>query len=167
MSESYKPGSQADLDELNAFLALPEPTSANVPQELIWHVAAGLEEPDDIARRFGYEGEVWDKLKAHPPFQAAVRTQQAEFELNGFTAKNKFRLMAGDLGEKLYTMARHPDASIGQVHEAFKTFAKLADMEPKPEKATADTGAKFSININLPGQAQPATIDITPSIEGS
>jgi hypothetical protein len=59
-------------------------------------------------------------------------------------------------------MANSPDASIGQVHEALRTFAKFADLEPKQEKAAADTGAKFSIQINLGGQA-PQTIDITPT----
>jgi hypothetical protein len=162
MSESSSQSSQF-LDELNEFLALPEPTSANVPQELIWHVAAGLEEPEDIAKRFGYEGDTWDRLRAHPPFQIAVKALQAEFELTGFTFKNKNRLMAGHMLEKLFVMANSPDASIGQVHEALRTFAKFADLEPKQEKAVADTGAKFSININLPGASQPATIDITPT----
>jgi hypothetical protein len=145
-------------------LELPEPTGADIPQELIWHVAAGLEDPDIIAKRLGYEGPTWEKLKAHKPFQVAVAAQASEFEATGMTFKNKSKLIAADLLERLYALARHRDTSIVQLHEIFKTITKLADLEPKPEKNLAtDTGPKFSIQINLNGAAtQPTTIDVTP-----
>lgn len=163
MSQNSKP-SNTEVDDLEAFLALPDPTTADVPQELIWHMAAGLEDPEIIAKRYGYEGPTWEKLKAHKPFQVAVAAQASEFEATGMTFKNKSKLIAADLLERLYAMARHRDASIVQVHDIFKTITKLADLEPKPEKNTnADTGPRFSININLNGAtAQPTTIDVTP-----
>lgn len=158
-----------DNRELETWLALPEPTTAAIPQELVWHIAAGLENADTIAARFGYEGEVWERLKRHKPFVVAVEQLRAEFESSGFTAKNKFRLMATDLSERLYMMARTNDASVGQVLEIFKTFAKLADLEPKPEKVAQDVGTGFSITINLAGApaAAPTTIDVTPQVEGA
>jgi hypothetical protein len=160
--------SNPEVDELEAFLALPDPTTADIPQELIWHIAAGLEDPEIVAKRFGYEGQTWEKLKANKPFQVAVAAQASEFEANGMTFKNKSKLIAADLLERLYALARHRDTSIVQLHDIFKTITKLADLEPKSEKnAAADTGPRFSININLNG-APPQTIDITPEqIEGS
>lgn len=151
------------------FLALPSPTSASIPQELVWHIAAGLEDPEAVAMRFGYEGEVWRKLQVHKPFVVAVAALRAEFEASGFTQKQKFRLMAADLSERLYAMSKSSDASLNQVHETFKTMAKLGGLEPVVEKTTAitaDAGPKFSISINIAAAApQNTVIDITPQIE--
>lgn len=153
-------------EELETFLALPQPTSADIPQELVWHVAAGLEDPAQVALRFGYEGEVWEKLKVHPPFVVAVSKLKSEFEASGFTQKQKFRLMAGDLSERLFAMSRGPDASISQLHELLKTMAKLGGLEPAPEKAATlavSETPKFSISINIGAAApQNTTIDVTP-----
>jgi hypothetical protein len=152
-----------DLDE---FLKPLDPTTADIPEELVWHIAAGLEDANDIARRFGYTGANWKRLKNHGPFKLAVETLRAEFDTSGFTFKQKMRLMAGDLAERVFMSAKTQEATVGQVIEIFKTFAKLADLEPKVDKSVAvDAGTKFSVSINLGGQGSPATtIDITPQL---
>lgn len=152
---------QIDMD-IEDLLADSDRLSANISQELIWHVAAGLEDPQEVAKRYGYDEAKWSAIKDHKPFVLAVEAQRAEFEANGFTFRNKMRLVSSDLAERLYIAARSSDTTVGQLHEIFKTVTRLADLEPKQEKAALEaSGPQFSISINLSG-APTQTIDITP-----
>lgn len=67
---------------------------------------------------------------------------------NGFVFRTKAQLAAEDLLEDVYIMAKDSEATLPQKLDALKTFAKLGELEPKPDKNSA-VGGGFSITINL------------------
>jgi hypothetical protein len=140
---------------------LPEPGRLTISSEMVAEIAAGLEDPKDIAFRHGIVGQAWDELKNWAPFQNAVATQKAEYEKSGFTFKMKARLLTEDVFDQAYKFAKATDTSLLQKLEFIKIGAKLGDMEPKQNVATA-AGPGFSITINLaepPQLKQPITIN--------
>lgn len=141
-----------------------QPLSLEVPQEMIVAIATGLEEPYEIAKRYGFDGHKWQQLKQWKPFLDAVAAQRAEFEQNGMTFKIKAKALTEDVFEDAYKIARSNDATLMQKLEFIKLGAKLADMEPKTNASQVAAGPGFSISINFSSQPphMNKTIDITP-----
>ena len=135
------------------------PGRLSVPSEMVAEIAAGMEEPKDIAFRYGIVGKAWEDLKKWVPFQNAVSAQRAEYEKSGFTFKVKARVLTEDVFEQAYKFAKSSETSLLQKLEFVKLGAKLADMEPKQTAQTA-AGPGFSIVINL---AEPQTDPKTPT----
>jgi hypothetical protein len=125
---------------------------------MVAEIAAGLEEPRDIAFRYGIVGKAWDDLQKWVPFQNAVATQKAEFEKSGFTFKVKARVLTEDVFEEAYRHAKSNNTTLLQKLEFIKVGAKLADMEPKQNQQVA-AGPGFSITINLGPKQEIKTID--------
>lgn len=141
-----------------------EPGRLSIPSEMVAEIAAGLENPRDIAFRYGIAGKAWDDLEKWVPFQNAVATQKAEFEKSGFTFKIKAKVLTEDVFEEAYRAAKSNNSTLLQKLEFVKVGAKLADMEPK-NTAQVAAGPGFSITINLAPPAAPKekTIDIDES----
>lgn len=145
----------------------------DIPADMIDAIAAGLEEPRDIASRHGFEGEQWEKLSTWKPFLDAVAARKAEFERDGLTFRLKRAMQADILSDKYFQLLLTNEASISQISEGVKVFAKLGDMEPK-NTVQAQVGSGFSITINMgetvpkPVKIEPKTpeiVDITPKKE--
>lgn len=137
------------------------PPALDVPQELILAIAIGLEEPKDIASRYGFEGARWEKLKEWKPFTDAVAKQRAELEQSGVTFKIKAKALTEDVFEDAYKIARSNDATLMQKLEFIKLGAKLGDMEPKAS-TQVQAGPGFSITINLGNVSKESkTIDMS------
>lgn len=135
------------------------PPALDVPQELILTIAMGMEEPREVASRYGFEGARWEKLKEWKPFRDAVAQKTAELETSGITFKIKAKALTEDVFEDAYKIARSNDATLLQKLEFVKLGAKLGDMEPKTN-TQVQAGPGFSITINLsPPKAEPVTID--------
>lgn len=135
------------------------PPALDVPQELILNVAIGMEDPKEVASRYGFEGLKWEKLQSWKPFTDAVAAKRAELEASGITFKIKAKALTEDVFEDAYRIARGNDATLLQKLEFIKLGAKLADMEPKAS-AQVQTGPGFSITINLaPQKTEPVTVD--------
>jgi hypothetical protein len=148
-------------DEL---INLPDnPGGLNVPSEMIAEIAAGLEDPKDIAFRYGIAGKVWTDLEKWVPFQNAVAAQKAEFEKSGYTFKVKAKVLTEDVFEDAYRIARANNTTLLQKLEFVKLGAKLADMEPK-QNTQVQAGPGFSITINLGEAPKAKTIDVTPHV---
>ena len=111
-------------------------------------MAIGMEEPEEIASRYGFEGIHWKKLQAWKPFNDAVAKQKAELEQNGVTFRIKAKALTEDVFEDAYKIARSNDATLLQKLEFIKLGAKLGDMEPKASAQVA-SGPGFSITINI------------------
>lgn len=127
-------------------------TDLNFPAELVMACAQGLEEPDVIAPRYGYEGDRWERLKSWKPFLDTVAKARSQLEAEGWTIKAKARLMAELLQDEMCKKALSADASIGQQLDVYRELVKTADLIPKKE-ATVQPGTGFSITINLDRQA--------------
>lgn len=146
------------------------PPALEVPQELILAIAMGMEDPKEVASRYGYEGLKWELLNAWKPFTDAVAAKKAELETSGITFKIKAKALTEDVFEDAYRIARGNDATLLQKLEFVKLGAKLGDMEPKAS-AQVQAGPGFSITINI---AQPknekvidADVDEVAQIEQS
>lgn len=138
----YLPGTQPISDK--AF---------SVPPEMMLHLAAGMEEPFKIAKRYGFSEEEFAALCQWPPFQQQVEQTKAELRDKGYDFRLTNRLYANELGRKYFLMAMSNDATIGQVGEAYKTTAELGDLKPKQlAQNISGQGAKFSVVINLPSE---------------
>lgn len=134
----------------------------DVPPQLVWECAAGLEDPDAIAARFDFSGQKWERLKQWPPFVHAVQNQRAEFDRNGMTFRLKAGLMAEEMMTQMFKQAISHDSSILQKLSVFNSLVDVAGL--KPDKKAVDVNAqaapKFSITINIPQTAPtPITID--------
>lgn len=124
------------------------PPALDVPQEMILAIAIGMEEPSEIASRYGFEGDRWKALSVWKPFLDAVAKQKAELEQNGITFRIKAKALTEDVFEDAYKIARSNDATLLQKLEFIKLGAKLGDMEPKASAQVA-SGPGFSITINI------------------
>lgn len=123
-------------------------------------MAIGMEEPDQIASRYGFEGIEWRKLQAWKPFNDAVAKQKAELEQNGVTFRIKAKALTEDVFEDAYKIARSNDATLLQKLEFIKLGAKLGDMEPKASAQVA-SGPGFSITINITDPPKkPEVVDV-------
>ncbi len=123
-------------------------------------MAIGMEEPDQIASRYGFEGIEWKKLQAWKPFNDAVAKQKAELEQNGVTFRIKAKALTEDVFEDAYKIARSNDATLLQKLEFIKLGAKLGDMEPKASAQVA-SGPGFSITINITDPPKkPEVVDV-------
>jgi hypothetical protein len=132
------------------------------PQDMILSVAMGMEEPKDIASRYGYEGDDWDRLEKWKPFVDAVAKQRADLEANGWTFKALARGLTEHVFQEAYKVAAGNSATLMQKLEFVKLGAKLADMEPKANTQVA-SGPGFSISINFSTpKPEHKVIDITP-----
>lgn len=129
-----------------------------VPQELILAIAMGMEDPQEVAARYGYEGLKWELLNAWKPFTDAVAAKKAELETSGITFKIKAKALTEDVFEDAYRIARGNDATLLQKLEFVKLGAKLGDMEPKAS-AQVQAGPGFSITINIAPPKNEKIID--------
>lgn len=142
------------------------PPALDVPQELILAIAIGLEEPEELASRYGFQGDRWERLKTWKPFTDAVAKQRSELEQSGVTFKIKAKALTEDVFEDAYKIARSNDATLMQKLEFIKLGAKLGDMEPKAS-TQVQAGPGFSITINLaaPKAPEPVTIDAVEEVK--
>lgn len=158
-----------DLDDFasyNEFALSPTATEPHVtldiPPQLVWECAAGLENPTDVAARFGFSGEKWERLQQWPPFIHAVQNQRAEFERNGMTFRLKAGLMAEEMMSQMFKQAIANDTSIMQKLSVFNSLVDVAGL--KPDKKAVDpsitSAPKFSITINIPQTPGPTPITI-------
>lgn len=154
----------ADYSEFAIACEAQEPHSTlDVPAQLVWECAAGAEDPDLIAARFGFEGDKWCRLQQWPPFIQAVQRQKAEFEREGVTFRLKAGLMAEQVMDQMFKQAVGTDSTILQKLSVFNTLVDVSGLKPdKKTTSQADTNAapRFSITINIPNTGPtPVTID--------
>jgi hypothetical protein len=132
----------------------------NLDPAFIQEVATGMEEPADIARRYGYTYAEWEKISSYQPFINEVNRLKAEFERSGQTFRLKAAVMAEKLLDDTFTSALQPDVPVKDKAVALQTLAKFADLEPKRD-AQVSAGPGFSITITIP-QAPVETIEAKP-----
>ena len=124
-------------------------------------MAIGMEDPEEVASRYGFDGIRWKSLQSWKPFNDAVAKQKAELEQNGVTFRIKAKALTEDVFEDAYKIARSNDATLLQKLEFIKLGAKLGDMEPKASAQVA-SGPGFSITINLQDSQKKQVIDVEP-----
>jgi len=141
--------------------ALDAHVTLDIPPQLVWECAAGLEDPVVIAQRFGFEGDKWERLAQWAPFITAVQVQRAEFDRSGVTFRLKAGLMAEEMMSQMFKQTISADSTILQKLSVFQSLVDVAGLKPDKKLSSADQNAapKFSITINIP-QAGPSPITI-------
>lgn len=137
----------------------------DVPAEMVLAVAVGMEPPEEIAARFGFDVVRWAALAAWEPFQLAVRARRAELEQSGYTFRLKSAMRADMLADQVFIESMGNDATLGQKMEAMRTFARLGDLEPKAQATAAAQGSGFSITINIPPPAAAAPAPLVERVQ--
>lgn len=151
---------QADYSEFALSPEAVEPhVTLDVPPQLVWECAAGLEDPEKIAERFGFTGAKWERLAQWPPFIVAVQAQRSEFERNGMTFRLKAGLMAEEMMAEMFKQAISHDSTILQKLSVFNSLVDVAGLKATKNLLTEHTAPKFSITINIPSPSAPITID--------
>jgi hypothetical protein len=124
-------------------------------------LAAGIDDPYEVARRHGYSDEEYDTLQQQSWFTKAVASKRRELEANGFTFAAKMGMLAEDLLIQAYVAAKNSE-SVSHKLDVAKYLTKIADLEPKQTAPGAGSG--FSITINIPDRSQPGqTLELTAS----
>jgi hypothetical protein len=144
----------------------PDPlrdANLQVPSEMVAEMAKGLEEPEDIARRFGFAGHRWEQLSKWQPFLDAVAAKQAELAAEGWTFRTKAGLGAEMMLDDLLRIGLSSEVPLMQKLAVTEALVKWGDKAPTAA-AGAGSGPGFSITINLPStvDARPKEKDITP-----
>jgi hypothetical protein len=138
-----------------------------IDETLILEMAKGLTDPKEIAEAWGITGERWDRLSNYQPFIEAVTRKKLELAATGVTFKIQAGALADALAKELFRRTMQADVSVGQIHEVFKTFAKLGDLEPKPSAVqgggTGWAGIQIVLNQKQP-EAPQQVIDIKASM---
>lgn len=133
----------------------------DIPPQLVWECAAGLEDPVLVAQRFGFEGEKWERLSQWPPFITAVQAQRSEFERNGMTFRLKAGLMAEEMMAMMFKQAVSVDSTVLQKLSVFNALTDVAGLKaPKVDANAGNAAPKFSITINIPQAPGPTPITI-------
>jgi len=143
----------------------PAQQTVEVPAEMILQIATGMEDELEVAGRFGFDAVRYAALKTWPPFVSQVEAKRKELQASGVTFRLQTAYMAEDLAKDVYRIAKSNEATFLQKLETMRTFAKLADLEPKAN-TVATTGPAFSISINLtPPPPKEKVIDGTAQVD--
>lgn len=153
----------ADYSEFALPVAALEPhATLEVPAQLVWECAAGLEDPAVVAARFGFEGDKWERLSRWEPFINAVQMQRAQFQKEGITFRLKAGLMAEQMMDQMFKQAISNDSSILQKLSVFNSLVDVAGLKPdkKTQAVDANAAPRFSITINIPQASAPTPLTI-------
>jgi len=129
----------------------------NLDPKFILELAAGMEDPDELARRYHLTDTGWANLKEDNNFQKVVEAKRTELQKSGYTFRLKAALAAESLLDDIYLGAKDMDASLSAKLEAFKYLTKLGGLEPKEDKGAAQ-GTGFTIRIDLSGDSTSITV---------
>lgn len=153
-----------DIDDTPLEVGYTPITKVDIPAEMIRAIAMGMEEPADIAARYGYEGHQWERLSEWQPFLLTVAAQKAEFEKSGVTFRLKSAQKADTMADHVFVEAMANQTSLSQKISVMQWFAKMGELEPKEAKMGAVGAEGFSITINLGNQQAPQTITATTPV---
>lgn len=149
-----------DLDGLDLAVGGP----LELPAEMMFEMAKGMEDPAAIAERYGITGAKYEAMVAWEPFKKEIERLRVKLEGEGYTFRNKALLMATDVLDKVYTDAKRPDITPAQRLEAAKWLAKMADLEPKNVVAQQG-GGSFSFQIVINKDETPKEVNVTRVID--
>lgn len=134
-------------------MSLPSP-----PAQMVYDIAYGLEEPVDVAFRYGYTASQWAELEENGPFRQAVAAARSELEKGGHAVRVKARWMTEVLLEDLFFKTKQQGVTINQLQETIRITSRLGDLEPKAVAPTMVGGPASSIKIVF--STEPKAIEI-------
>ena len=132
----------------------------SIPHEMLLDIAAGMEEPIDIAFRYGFSASEFRKLEKSQQFLAEVASLRSKNERSGEAAVAKAGMMYDVLAEKYFLRLMDNEVTTSQLAAGVEAFASLGNRKPKPKEQTANAaGTSVQIIFNA--------VDSTLTIGGS
>jgi hypothetical protein len=136
---------------------LPTTQAFGWPPEMVAEIAIGMEEPVDIAFRYGFVASKYVILEQNKAFIADVASKRAEYERDGYTAEIKAKWMATHLMDDYFIRLKSPSASLGQLESGITTLARLGQLGQKNREMTP-VGAGSSVQIIFNGTDKTFTL---------
>jgi hypothetical protein len=134
--------------------------------ELLFELAAGVENLSTIAARYELDEPFLKELMATPGVKKVIAEKRKELDDTGYTLAQKAKLCFEDLLSVVYKKARLDTSNLSATLAAAEFFRKVAGLDKMDPGAVQD---KFSITINL-GSNQPVqkvTIDTSSASDAS
>lgn len=103
-----------------------------------FELALGLDKESEILERYNVSPDQYSKLKKTPAFNQQIVDYRAEIKEKGLSFKAKAKIMAEDLLNHAYDMARDSGTSAQVRLDTIKFVTKVADLEPKETKSNND-----------------------------
>lgn len=119
------------------------------PAEMVAQIAIGMEQPVDIAFRYGYKASEYQVLEQNKAFAAEVAAKRAEYERDGYSVEIKTRWMVGNLLDDYFIRLKDSTTTLGQLEAGVNTMARLAGLgQKKVDQAPAAAGSSIQIIFN-------------------
>lgn len=115
-----------------------------------------MEEPSDIAFRYGFSRSEFKALEQNQQFLAEVAAIRSKREMSGEAAIAKAGMMYDVLAERYFLRLLDNDTTTGQLAAGVEAFATLGNRKPKA-KEQSNLGSQFSITFNIPAGVPQAT----------
>lgn len=117
---------------------------------LAYEIALGYDSAKEVLLRHGVSKERFRELCKYPPFIRAVKQFKKEIAEQGVTFKMKSRLLAEDVLEDAYLLAKDPGVPVSVRTKNIENIVRWGELEPqKGEKGSGVGGPQFNIQINL------------------
>ena len=112
----------------------------------------------------------YDQIAKNPQFQRYLTEFKADLVENGFSFTAKSRILAEDLLQNIFLMAKDPDTPAAMRVRTLENLVEWGKL--KPQGQIFDTGGGYSITINLPGAPNTLSAprnpliaeDVTPAV---
>ena len=134
----------------------------DISPKLIAECASGMENTEDIARRYGFTEAEWAQIEARPDIIAAIEQAKHEQYMSGKMFQNRAKLMAEDAIREVYKAMLKDSTPVKDKVAALLALAKLGGLDTVAQ--TANTGNGFSITINLPTQTVKVAQEASPNV---
>lgn len=138
-------------------------TIQDIPDKFFVDVAVGVTPFEDICHIYGIPEPTAAALESDREFIRRVKIAEQAVSDDGVAFRARCRTIVNDALPSMKTLMHSEDAPASSRLDAFKTLAKLGQLEPKPEN-NGPAGPTLHLTIVAPdghrehvvGQARPA-----------
>lgn len=141
------------------------PTIPEFPERLYIDLAIGTQAFEDTCWANGVDPDTVRPWEGSPEFQHNLLSAKRAVEDDGRAFRARCRTIVQESVSEMDTLIRDRDVTAGHRIEAFKTLAKLGELEPK-EEVRPGAGAGLSLTIIAPGGQRVEVLQGAPAIEG-
>lgn len=138
-------------------------TLLKLDPKVVFDLAARVDSPDTIARRYDLDEGYLGQVMQSPHVQRLVETKRKELNDAGYILATKAKLMFEDLLPDLYRKAKGEGATLAGILDAAKFLRTVAGLDK--QDAGNNASERFSITIQFGGGAAPAP-DTRLTIDG-
>ena len=128
-------------------------------------LAQDEEEVNELLSRHGLTPQEYDYISDLPTFRQEVSEWKQKIVTEGYSFKLKLRGIAEAYIPQVISLMHDPTVAPSVRTDLFKYVVKCAELEPKKDAPTADSGNKITIEINSFGSAPQSVIDVTPQLQ--